>query len=1013
MPAMPKTLYLIDGHAQIYRAYYAPFRPLTSSGGEPTRATYVFCQMLLNLIRDRKPDYLVMVLDADESKLERRSIYPEYKAHREPPPEDLPAQERRIVSILEAARIPILCQVGHEADDLIATLVRRHAPPSDRAAQASASSDRAAQASVPSERAAQASASSDRAAQASVPSERAAQASASSDRAAQASASSDRAAQASVEPLDLVIVSRDKDLEQLLGPHVVMFDPLKSETITAERLPELKGWRVDQAIDAQILTGDSVDNVPGVPGIGPKTAATLLQKYGSLAGILGHLADLSPRQRENLQAFQPKLDMVRQLVTLRRDIPLDFDLDQAACDRFTWHAVRPIFEELGFRRLVEQLPSGSTPLGETGVAAANHEDVHTKQSFAIPGAKQSFAIPGAKQSCAVPAQAATDLRHPAGTAYELINTPAALAAFAARLAEQPEFAVDTETTAVSPIDAELVGLSFAWEVGRSYYVPVRGLLGTPLPLDLVRATLGPILADATKRKVGQNIKYDLNVLRGAGFAVGGALFDTMIAAHVLDPLRGSNSLDALSLHHFGFTKIPTTDIIGKGRDQLTMDQVPIERVAEYAAEDADYTWRLRQLLEPRLAPAGVDKLFYEVEMPLVAVLTDMEHHGVSLDARFLEGMSRELGQRATQLAAQIQAVAGARFNVDSPKQLADVLFDQLGFRVVRRTKTTRSTDAETLEVLGEETGQPIFPLLLEYRELQKLIGTYVDALPRERSRRTGRIHTSYHQTGTVTGRLSSSEPNLQNIPIRTEAGRRIRQAFVPRNPDELLIVADYSQIELRVLAHFSEDEALTRAFVEDQDIHAFVAAQINGVPLDAVTKEMRGRAKAVNFGIIYGQTAHGLAQATGMSRTDAQSFIDAYFQRYPRIRAFMNRCVADAKRDGFVRTILGRTRPIENIDSRNASVRAQAERFAVNTVVQGSAADLIKVAMIHLHQRIAAEKLPLRMLLQIHDELVCEGPRAAVGPLSDVLRTAMTSALPLRVPLKVDVGRGENWLAAK
>jgi DNA polymerase-1 len=1002
---MAKTLYVVDGHAQIYRAYYAPFRPLSSSGGEPTRATYVFCQMLLNLIRDRKPDYLVMVLDADESQLERRSIYPEYKAHREPPPEDLPAQERRIVSILEAARIPVLCQLGHEADDLIATLIRRYAPPSERAALASATlphplpeREGGEMETLPRP----------------LPEREGGEMETLPHPLPEREGGEmetlprplpEREGGPAAEALDIVIVSRDKDLEQLLGPHVAMFDPLRSETITAERLPEVKGWRVDQAIDAQILTGDSVDNVPGVTGVGPKTAATLLQKYGSLAGILEHLADLSPKQRENLQAAQPRFDMVRRLVTLRTDIPLTFDLETAACAQFTWHAVRPIFEELGFRRLVEQLPAEATK--RPGAEATKR-----RSDGATEGIAHSHAATLAA-AAATEVAAVGDLHQPAGTKYELINTPAALAAFAARLAEQPEFAVDTETTAVSPIDAELVGLSFAWEVGRGYYVPVRGLLGTPLPLELVRTTLGPILADASKRKVGQNIKYDLNVLRGAGFTVGGALFDTMIAAHVLDPLRGSNSLDALSLHHFGFTKIPTSDVIGKGRDQLTMDQVPIERVAEYAAEDADYTWRLRQVLEPRLAPAGVDKLFYEVEMPLVGVLTDMEHHGISLDARFLEGMSRELGQRAAQLVEQVQSVAGTRFNVDSPKQLAEVLFDKLEFRVVRRTKTTRSTDAETLEVLGAETKHPLFPLLLEYRELQKLLGTYVDALPRERSRRTGRIHTSYHQTGTVTGRLSSSEPNLQNIPIRTEAGRRIRQAFVPRTADEVLIVADYSQIELRVLAHFSEDEALTQAFAEDQDIHAFVAAQVNGVPLAAVTKEMRGRAKAVNFGIIYGQTAHGLAQATGLSRTDAQGFIDAYFRRYPRIRRFMDGCVADAKRDGFVRTILGRRRPIENIDSRNVSVRAQAERFAVNTVVQGSAADLIKVAMIHLHERIAAEKLPLRMLLQIHDELVCEGPRAAAAELAGVLRSVMTGALPLRVPLKVDVGRGENWLAAK
>jgi DNA polymerase-1 len=542
---------------------------------------------------------------------------------------------------------------------------------------------------------------------------------------------------------------------------------------------------------------------------------------------------------------------------------------------------------------------------------------------------------------------------------------------------------------------------------------VRSVFGPALALKTVRAGLGPLLADATKRKVGHHLKYDLNVLRHAGLPVGGPLWDTMIAAFVVDPSRGSYSLDALSLGLLGHTKIPTTDLIGKGRDQLRMDQVPLDRIAEYAGEDADYTWRLRQLLEPQLAPLGVERLFYDLEMPLVRVLTDMENDGVALDTELLREIGRQMAARVSVIEQEVHRLAGVPFNLDSPKQLAEVLFERLGCRVVRRTKTTRSTDADTLEVLSKETQHPIFPLLLEYREIQKLRGTYVDALPTQLSRRTGRIHTSYHQTGAVTGRLSSSEPNLQNIPIRTEMGRQIRRAFIPRSQDELLVVADYSQIELRVLAHFCEDPALMEAFREDRDIHAFVAAQVNSVPLAEVTKDMRSRAKAVNFGIIYGQTAFGLSQATGLSRTEAQAFITAYFARYPRIREFIDRCIADARREGLVRTILGRRRPIENLRSQNPSVRAQAERFAVNTVIQGSAADLIKAAMIQLHRRIHEEHLPLRMLLQVHDELVCEAPRDAAPAMAEVIREVMTGAMKLRVPLKVDVAWGENWLDAK
>ncbi len=900
---MSRTLYLIDGHAQIYRAYYARVGNLTAPSGEPTRATHVFCQMLLNLLRDRSPDLLAMVMDVSDKTVFRKEIDPEYKANRDPPPEDLPAQADRIVSILQAVGVPILRMERFEADDIMATLTSRFAD----------------------------------------------------------------------EDLNIVLVSKDKDLEQLLSERVVLYDPGKDEVITPERLFETKGWTPEQVIDVQTLTGDSVDNVPGVPGIGPKTAAKLIAKYGSAAGVVEHADELTPKQRDNVKAFVPQLDTTRQLVTLRDDVPIEFDLQQADCQRFDWSAAGPIFEELGFRRLLEQLPTQSE------VGAAARADSSTLD----------------------------------GGDYQLVNTPEQLDEFTAALGKQSAFAVDTETTSVSAIDAELVGLSFSWEAGRGYYVPVRSFLGQPLSPDLVRQRLGPVLANPETLKVGQNLKYDLTVLRLAGMPVAGPLFDTMIAAFVLDPTRTSYKLDKLVLDLLDHSMIPISDLIGKGRNQQTMDQVPLERVSEYAAEDADYTWRLKELFEPRLRGSDREALFNDIEMPLVSVLTEMEISGISLDVDFLAGMSKELATRVGELTRQARDAAGMGFNLDSPKQLGEVLFDKLKFRVVKKTKTSRSTDADTLETLARETDHPLPTLMLDYRELQKLRNTYVDALPAARSKRTGRIHTSYHQTGAVTGRLSSSEPNLQNIPVRTELGRQIRRAFVPRSGDKVLIVADYSQIELRVLAHFCEDEELTRAFVEDRDIHAFVAAQINGVDLTDVTKEMRGRAKAVNFGIVYGQTAFGLSQTTGLPRGQAQQFIDDYFDRYPRIRGFIDQCVADAKRDGFVRTILGRRRPIENIESRNRTARAQAERLAVNTVVQGSAADLIKLAMINLHRRIHEEGLPLRMLLQVHDELVCEGPRDEAPRLGGIVVEVMGSAMKLRVPLKVDVNLGDNWLEAK
>ncbi len=976
---MPRSLYLIDGHAQIFRAYYAPFANLSSPTGEPTRATHVFCQVLINLVRDRKPDYLAMVMDVADETVFRRDIYPDYKAQREPIPEDLPPQIDRIVSIIQALEVPLLRVPGFEADDVMATLARRLAG----------------------------------------------------------------------DDLHVYLVSKDKDLQQLLNANVSLYDPGKDEVITPDRLLELKGWRPEQAIEAQTLMGDTVDNVPGVRGIGEKTAAKLLQKYGSAAAVIAHADELTPKQRENVLAFAPHVDITRKLVTLRTDVPIELDLQAAEIGRIRWPAARAIFTQLGFRRLTELAThmGGDADVGASAPKAAAWttdspapvgEDASAPPRAARPASAavgEAFpprpmpietpffgGSPPADTSEETPSEAAprpaairidASLCTPDGGDYRLVNTLEALDTLAADLAKQPEYAVDTETTGVNPIDAEIVGLSFAWQPGVGYYVPVRSMFGDALPLDAVRARLAPLLADERTRKVGHHIKFDQIVLRQAGMPVAGPLFDTMIAAFVLDPLLGSYKMDKLVAGLLRHEMIPITDLIGKGRDQISMDQVPVDRVAEYAAEDADYTWRMKALFEPQLAGSDRARLFFDLEMPLVAVLTEMEYHGIRVDVDFLKKMAGELNRRIDDIRRQVHSLTGRVFNLDSTKQLAEVLFDQLQFRVVRKTRTGRSTDAETLEALAAETGHPALQLLLEYREVQKLLGTYVEALPAAVARRSGRVHTSYHQTGAVTGRLASSDPNLQNIPVRTDRGREIRRAFVPRSAAERLIVADYSQIELRVLAHFCGDEELIRAFAEDRDIHAFVASQVNNVPLEGVTREMRSRAKAVNFGLIYGQSAFGLSQTTGMGRGEAQAFIDDYFRRYPRIRGFIDQCIDDARRDGFVRTIYGRRRPIPDIQSQNRTLRNQAERLAVNTVIQGSAADLIKVAMVNLHRRIAAERLPLRMLLQVHDELVLEAPAADADAMAAIVADVMRTALPLRVPLGVDIHVAGNWLDAK
>jgi DNA polymerase-1 len=503
------------------------------------------------------------------------------------------------------------------------------------------------------------------------------------------------------------------------------------------------------------------------------------------------------------------------------------------------------------------------------------------------------------------------------------------------------------------------------------------------------------------------------VLRQLGIVVAGLRFDTMLASYLLDPMGRSHSLDAMAKDFLGHVMIPITDLIGKGRDQLTMDQVDTAHVCEYAAEDADYTWRLKELLEPRMAGSHVEPLFRDTEMPLVEVLTEMEHNGIALDCRLLKQLGATMEDRLIELTREVHQAAGHPFNLDSPKQLAEVLFDEHGFSVVRKTKTGRSTDAETLEALAAQTDHAIPKLLLEYRELSKLKNTYVDTLPKMVSRRTGRVHASFNQTGAITGRLSSSDPNLQNIPVRTELGKRIREAFVAGGADSVLLAADYSQIELRLLAHFCRDSALLEAFHLGQDIHRAVAAQVNGVSPDEVTPAQRSAAKAVNFGIIYGQTPFGLSRSLGIPVGTARTFIDTYFMRYPGIRLFINRCVEEARSTGYAETILGRRRPIPELKSRNPGQVAFGERIAVNTVVQGSAADLIKRAMIDIHRELKSGRHPAKMLIQVHDELVFEVPRGDIEEEARMIREKMEHAIPLDVPIVVDVAWGRTWAESK
>ncbi len=934
---MSQSLYLIDGHYQIYRAYYAPFPPLTSASGEPTKAIHAFMGMLFRLIRHQKPDYLAMLMDTSEKPVFRQDLYPDYKANREPPPEDFHPQKKRIVSIVQAMGIPVLKMPGFEADDLMATIAEKMAPAN----------------------------------------------------------------------MDVYLVSRDKDLEQLITPGVSMLDPTDGKVLDADALFDKKGYRPEQVIDIQNLTGDKVDNIPGIMGVGIKTAVKLINKYGSAASAVAHAHELTPKMSERVSAFADQLSLTRELVTLRRDIPFDFDLDACRFNGVIAEKVRPIFEELTFTRLWDQLESMAIDT-QSGTAAQTSTVGRTSTV-----AQTTESNDATKSDTPRPTLVPTDRGAATRDQYEQIDTEEKLTSLIQTLSKQDHFAFDTETTGLNPVAAKMVGISIAWEPERAIYIPILAATGNVLPLELIQQKLGPIFENPNIRKSVHNLKYDIIVMNQAGIEVHGAWFDSLIASFLLDPMRRSHGLDALSLEVLNHQMIPISDLIGKGKNQTTMDQLDAARVGEYAAEDADFTLRLVNHYTPRMANDRTRELFETVEMPLVEVLARMEQNGVAIDTNMLDEMSIRMAKRMESLTYDIHDAAEHPFNVDSTKQLAEVLFDEQGLEVIRKTKTGRSTDADTLTTLAETTTNPIPKLVLEYRELAKLKGTYVDTLPKMIIPKTNRIHASFHQTGAATGRLSSSNPNLQNIPIRTEQGREIRRAFTASNEENVLLVADYSQAELRVMAHFSGDEALCKAFHDGRDIHAFVAAQVNGVNIDEVTKEQRAAAKAVNFGIIYGQTAFGLSRSLGIPMAEASAFINNYFLRYPGIRWFIDGRLAEAKKKGYVETLLGRRRSVEELKSRNKQQIAVGERIAINTIIQGTAADLIKKAMVDIDKAIRENNLPVKMLIQVHDELVFEVPEREVESAAKMVREKMCNAIKFNVPLEVDLCWGKNWLEAK
>jgi len=794
--------------------------------------------------------------------------------------------------------------------------------------------------------------------------------------------------QAGEQGIDTLIVTGDADMLQLVDERIKVLTSRRrfSDTVVydAEGVRARYGLEPTQLADYKALVGDRSDNIPGVTGVGEKTATKLLQEHRALEGVYEHLDGVQPRFRIKLEEGQELAYLSRRLATIVRDAPVELDLEACRVRGLDNSALVALFRELEFRSLAERLPRPKRPAPAQGARQLGF--------FAEAGPEEPTAADGS---------------------YVIVANEEELRALAATLGEASALTIDAETTHTDPMLAELVGIALSDGPERAWYVPVRAPGNGPrLKLETVQRELGPLLADAELPKYGHNLKYDLNVLRRSGFEVQGLAFDTMIAEWLVNPASRNLGLKNLAWARLDREMTPISDLIGKGKDQLTMDRVPVNRVGPYACADVDMTSRLAGLLEPELKEKQLWTLFTEVEMPLIPVLADMERAGVRLDASILERMSRELAGRLGQLETAIYDLVGQRFNINSTQQLSDVLFKVLGLPAqgMRRTKSGHySTAAGALEKLRGQ--HPVVDLILEQRSLSKLKSTYVDALPRLVNPETGRLHTSYHQAGTVTGRLSSSRPNLQNIPIRTELGRRVRRAFAADSGWKL-ISADYSQVELRVLAQVSGDKELLDAFTRDEDVHATTAAAIMGVKLKEVTPEMRRVAKAVNFGLSYGQTAYGLAQATGLTQLEAEEFIAGYFERFPMVKTYIEATKELAARQGYVETLLGRRRYFPELDpDRGAphNLRQSAERMAINAPIQGTAADIIKIAMIRLHEALQERGLRARIILQVHDELLVESPEEEQKEVGALMRELMEGAFDRGVRLKVDLKSGSNW----
>ncbi|PKQ09862.1 MAG: DNA polymerase I [Alphaproteobacteria bacterium HGW-Alphaproteobacteria-12] len=950
-------LFLVDGSGYIFRAYHA-LPPLTrKSDGMPVGAVAGFCNMLYKLIEDTKdefdPTHLAVIFDAS-SKTFRNDIYPEYKANRTEPPEDLRPQFSLVRDATRAFGVPCIEKLGYEADDLIATYARL-------AHEAGAR---------------------------------------------------------------VTIVSSDKDLMQLVNDNVDMLDTMKLKTIAREQVIEKFGVPPEKVVDVQALAGDSTDNVPGVPGIGIKTAAQLIGEYGDLETLLSRASEIRQnKRRENLIEFADQARLSRRLVELDNNVPVEERLEEmGVCDPDP-DVLIGFFKDMEFttltRRVGERFNVDIDAIEATGAhpAIAAEEGAPEKEKEKEKQSVSRTARGGAPGALAKGIDA--DF---ANANYVAVTALPDLDTWIARGYEQGYLAVDTETDSLNPMQARLVGVSLSLRPGEACYIPLQHGAGdgldfdraeqqTQIPLKDAIARLKPLLEDPAVLKIGQNLKFDMVVFSQHGIALK-AIDDTMLLSYVLDSGLHGHGMDELSALHLNHQPIPFSEVAGKGKAQITFDRVPTDRATAYAAEDADVTLRLWHILKPRLAAEHRTTVYETLERPLVPVIVGMERAGVKVDKAVLARLSAGFAQKMAQYEEEIYELAGERFNIGSPKQLGEILFDKQSLEGGRKTRTGAwSTDAETLEALAVQ-GHELPRRVLDWRGLSKLKSTYTDALPEFIDKDTGRIHTSYSLAATSTGRLASTEPNLQNIPVRTEDGRKIRSAFVAE-PGNLLVSADYSQIELRLLAHIADIGALKTAFADGQDIHAMTASEIFNVPIKDMDPAVRRRAKAINFGIIYGISAFGLANQLGISRGEAGDYIERYFKRFPGIRAYMDDTKDFAHKNGYVETILGRRIHLPAINSKNPAEKSFMERAAINAPIQGSAADIIRRAMIRMPDALAAAKLNARMLLQVHDELIFEMPEDEAEQtatlVSRVMSDAPAPALRLSVPLDVDARAAKNW----